>query len=37
MTLEKINKNNRLCLRLTTFIAFCSPGFGGQSVADRTA
>jgi hypothetical protein len=29
---EKINKNNEIRSRLTTFIAVCSRGFGGQSV-----
>jgi hypothetical protein len=35
MIIEKIKENNGLWLRLTTFIAVCSRGFGGQSVVGR--
>jgi len=32
IAVEKFNKNNEVCSRLTTFIAVCSLDFGGQSV-----
>jgi hypothetical protein len=37
MTGEKINENNEVSSSLTSFIAICSRGFGGQSVAGQAS
>ncbi|WP_271525873.1 hypothetical protein [Bradyrhizobium sp. CCBAU 53380] len=37
MTAEKINKYNEVRSRLTTFIADCLRGFGGQSVVSDSS